>query len=107
RLGAGGHPGGQRRVVDAAVVPADDERDAAAGKRVQGGQGGQDIGGQAVVDEGDAVDGGDRGQPAGQVLVALGRLAQLGVVGPDTHGGQAAARDQRVAPVVLAEQAER
>src|SRR6266700_1907653 len=63
------HAGRQRGVVDAAVVAAHDQRDPAAGEGVQGGQGGQDVGGQAVVDEADAGHRADGREPARQRLV--------------------------------------
>ena len=72
RLSPVRYAGGQRQVVDAAVVTAHDERNPAARERVQRGQGGQHVGGQAVVHEGNAVDGRHRRQQAGQVLVAVG-----------------------------------
>src|SRR6185312_12412700 len=105
----GRDPGGKGGVVDAAVVAADDQGDAAAGEGVQRGQGGQHVGGQAVVDEADAADRADRGEPARQRLVAGRGRTQRGGLGGARHaeGGQAAAGDERVAPVVPAGQAER
>ena len=103
------HSSRQRGVVDAAVLAADDQRDPAAGKGVEGGERRQHVGGQAVVDEADPVHRADGGEPAGQPLVPGGGGAQRLVVvrAFDAEGAQHAPGDQRVPPVVPARQPER
>ena len=109
--GAGHHAGGQRGVVDAAVVAAHDQRDPAVREGVQRGQRGQHVGGEAVVDEADAGHGAGRGEPARQRLVAGRRRAQPVIVAgtrlDQAQRDQAAAGDERVAAVVPAGKAER
>src|SRR6202012_4077241 len=90
-------------------VATDDKGDAAAGERVQDGQGGQHVGGQAVVHERDAVDDVDNLEAVIQRDEALGRAAQgASAAAPgDTHGARAAAGDPGLAAPVPADQAER
>ena len=100
----------QGRVVDAAVLPADDQRDPLPGEGVECRQRGEHVGGQGVVDERDAADRADRGEAAwqrrevlrrgGEPLVVGDLAAQFLVACRRGECPQDGAGDQRVATVV-------
>ncbi len=61
---------GQRRVVDAAIVPADEQGDGAVGEGGERGLRRQHVGREAVVDELHPADHAERAEPAGQSVEA-------------------------------------
>ena len=97
----------ERPVVDAPIETTDDEREAAAGERGEGGGRRTHVGGQAVVDELDAVHHTHRPQAAGEAAEVFCRGGERLVVHPrNAEGAQAGAGDEGVGDVVVPDEAE-
>ena len=92
----------ERRVVEPAVVPADEQRHRVGLEGLERGLRRQHVGREAVVDELDRSDVAERVAAAGQALEPLGRLGQRASSSDlrDAEGPQHGAGDRRVARVV-------